>query len=190
MATAAPLPLRRPVLADLLPGALARDAVLVAGLAAAIAVGARLAVPLPFTPVPVTAQTFVVLLGAAALGTRRAALGTGLYLGLGLAGTPWFAAGGATLGYVVGFVAAAAVVGRLAERGADRGPRGAAVAMVAGTLTVYACGVPWLALVAGLDLPAALALGVLPFLPGDTLKVVVATALLPTAWRLVGDRAA
>ncbi len=190
MSTAAPLPLRRPVLADLLPGALARDVLLVGGMAAAIAVGARLAIPLPFTPVPVTAQTFVVLLGAAALGGRRASLGTALYLGLGLAGTPWFAAGGATLGYVVGFVAAAAVVGRLAERGADRGPRGAAGAMLLGTLVVYAFGVPWLALVAGLDLPRALALGVVPFLPGDALKVVLATALLPAAWRAVGDRRA
>lgn len=186
--TATPLPLRRPVLADLLPGALARDVLLVGGLAAAIAIGARLAVPLPFTPVPVTAQTFVVILGAAALGARRAALGTGLYLGLGLAGTPWFAAGGATLGYIVGFVLAAAVVGRLAERGADRGVRGAAGAMVVGTLAVYACGVPWLALATGMPLSRALALGVLPFLPGDALKVVIATALLPTAWRLVGDR--
>jgi biotin transport system substrate-specific component len=189
MTAAAPLPLRRPVLADLLPGTLVRDALLVVGLAAAITVGARLAVPLPFTPVPVTAQTFVVLLGAAALGARRAALGSALYLGVGLAGTPLFAVGGATLGYIVGFVAAAAVVGRLAERGADRGPRGAALAMVAGTLTVYACGVPWLALAADLAPSQALALGVLPFLPGDAVKVVVATALLPAAWRLVGDRA-
>lgn len=188
--SATPLPLRRPVLADLLPGALVRDTLLVGGLALAIAVGARIAIPLPFTPVPVTAQTFVVLLGAAAMGARRAALGSGLYLGLGLAGTPWFAAGGATLGYIVGFIAAAAVVGRLAERGADRGPLGAAGAMVVGTVVVYAFGASWLAVAADLSLSRALALGVLPFLPGDAVKVVVATALLPTAWRLVGDRTA
>lgn len=185
--SAAAQPLRRPaVLADLLPGALVRDAGLVVGLAAAIGLSARLVVPLPFTPVPVSGQTLVVLLGAAALGRGRAVAGTALYLGLGVAGLPWFTGtGGATLGYIVGFVVAAAVVGRAAERGAGRTPVGALLAMLAGNAVIYVLGAGFLALHLGVGADRALALGVLPFLVGDAVKIAVATALLPTAWRLV-----
>lgn len=174
------------VLADLLPGARVRDAVLVGLYAYAIAASAQIAFPLPGTPVPVTGQTFVVLLGAAALGTRRAAVGAGLFLGAGLLGVPWFAVtGGATLGYIFGFVLASAVVGRMARRGFVDTHTRAAATMVAGNLAIYACGVPVLMAVTGLDPAAALAAGVAPFLIGDAVKVAAATALLPFAQRLV-----
>ena len=186
-ASAAPS-LRRPVLADLLPGALVRDAGLVLGFAVAIGLSARLVVPLPFTPVPVSGQTLAVLLGAAALGARRAGLGTALYLALGVAGLPWFTGtGGATLGYILGFVAAALVVGRIAERGAGRTVGGALAAMVVGNVVIYAFGAGFLALYLGIGAGEALALGVLPFLLGDAVKIALATALLPATWRAVGD---
>lgn len=175
-----------PVLADLLPGARVRDAVLVGLYAFAIAASAQIAFPLPGTPVPVTGQTFVVLLGAAALGTRRAALGSALFLGVGLLGVPWFAAtGGATLGYIFGFILASAVVGRFARSGFVDTHIGAAMAMIVGNLAIYACGVPVLMAVTGLGFPAALAAGVAPFLVGDAAKIAAATALLPFAQRLL-----
>ena len=178
-----------PVLADLLPGERVRDAVVVGAYALAIALGAQLALPVPGTPVPVTAETFVVLLGAAALGTQRAAAGAGLFLAAGLLGVPWFAvSGGATLGYVVGFVAAAWVVGRFARAGWLRSFHRAAAAMVAGNLVIYVLGVTVLALVAGLTPSAAIAAGVAPFLLGDAAKIVAASALLPVTQRFVDRR--
>jgi biotin transport system substrate-specific component len=174
------------VLADLLPGARVRDSVLIGVYALAIAASAQLAVPLPGTPVPLTGQTFVVLLGAAALGTARAAIGGGIFLGIGLLGVPWFAVtSGATYGYIVGFVAAAAVVGWFAERGWLTTWSRAAVAMVAGNLTILALGAIGMMLVLGSDPSAAIAAGVVPFLVGDAIKVALATALLPPTQRLL-----
>ena len=178
-----------PVLADLVPGERVRDVALVGAYALAIALGAQIAFPLPGTPVPVTGETFVVLLGAATLGTRRAAFGAGTFLAAGLLGAPWFAvSSGATLGYVFGFVAAAAVVGWFARAGWLRSFRGAAVAMLAGNVVIYAFGVPVLALVAGLPPRAAVAAGVVPFLLGDVAKILAATALLPVTQRFVDRR--
>ncbi len=177
------------VLADLLPGSRVRDAVLVTAFAAVLGLSAQLAVPLPFTPVPVTGQTFAVLLGAAALGAGRATLGSSLYLVLGVAGVPWFTGtGGASFGYIVGFVAAALIVGRLARLGNDRTVARTVVLMVVGNLAIYVFGVTGLALVLGVGLGEALALGVVPFLIGDAVKLALATALLPATWRLVGAR--
>lgn len=177
------------VLADRVPGARVRDAVLVAGFALAIALSAQVAVPLPFTPVPVTGQTFVVLLGAASLGAGRAVLGSGLFLSLGAAGVPWFAVtGGATFGYIIGFVAAGALVGWLAGRGHDRTVLRSAALMLLGNLVIYAFGVTVLARVLGVGLGEALALGAVPFVAGDLLKIGLAAAVLPAAWRIVGDR--
>lgn len=175
------------VLADLVPGSLVRDLALVGAYAASIGILAQVAVPLGFTPVPITGQTLAVLLGAAALGTWRAGAGAALYLGLGMAGVPWFtwAAGGATVGYIVGFIAAAVLVGWLAERGFDRHPVKTAGAMVAGNLVIYAFGVPWLATVTGMSASEAVAAGAVPFVLGDLVKIAIATALLPTAWALV-----
>lgn len=174
------------VLADLLPGARVRDAILVGVYALAIVASAQVAFPVPGSPVPVTGQTFVVLLGAAALGTSRAALGGSLFLGLGLAGVPWFAVtGGASVGYLVGFVAAAAIVGWCARRGWLATWRGAAAAMVLGDLAILALGTVGLMLVLGMSLPAAFTAGVVPFVLGDAVKIAAATALLPVTQRLL-----
>ncbi|MGI8697308.1 MAG: biotin transporter BioY [Mycobacteriales bacterium] len=182
---------RRAVLADVLPGGLARDVALVCAFAGLTGLAAQLSFPVPGTPVPVSGQTFAVLLVGAAAGARRGFVSMALYLLAGLAGVPWFAghtsgAGGASFGYVVGFVLAATVVGWLAGRGGDRTPVRTVATMLLGTLLIYAVGVPWLAASVHATLGHAIALGVRPFLPGDVLKVLVAAALLPSAWLGVG----
>src|SRR3979411_2002616 len=119
---------RRFVLADTLPAFAVRDVLLVVGFAALVGLLAQIVIPLPFTPVPITGQTFGVLLGGMAIGWRRGILGMLLYTALGLAGLPGVAgghggleiAGAPSFGYILGFVAAALTVGRLAERGFDR----------------------------------------------------------------------
>jgi biotin transport system substrate-specific component len=157
-----------------------KEASVVLGFALAIAVGSRIAVPLGFTPVPVTAQTFVVLAGAALLGARRASQGALTYLAFGAAGVPWFAvSGGATLGYLVGFVVAAAIVGLAASRGMlVRWPTALTVMVTAHTV-IYLLGASVLAAVLGLDARAAFVLGVAPFLVGDAIKVTAAALLAP-----------
>ena len=180
----------RRVLADLLPGGAVRDVALVAGSAAFVGLAAQVAVPLPFTPVPLSGQTFAVLLSVAALGPARGALGMLLYAVAGIAGVPWFAehkSGWAmpSFGYVVGFVLAAVVVGGLARRGADRTVARTAGLMVVGNLAIYAVGVPWLMASVGTTLGHALVLGVVPFLIGDAIKILLAAVVLPGAWRLV-----
>ncbi len=181
------------VLADLLPGHLTRDIALVAGSAAFVGVAAQVSVPLPFTPVPVTGQTFAVLLSVTALGPLRGVAGMLVYLLAGMAGMPWFADAGAgwhsaSFGYVIGFLLAAAVVGTLAQRGGDRSPLRTAATMTLGTLLIYVAGVPWLMGFLGVGLTKALALGVVPFLLGDVLKVAIAAGLLPSTWALLGKR--
>ena len=179
------------VLADLVPGTRVRDVAFVGIFAASIGLSAQIAFPLPFTPIPVTGQTFAVLLGAAALGASRATVGATLYVTLGLIGVPWFTAtGGASFGYILGFVAAAAVVGRLARLGNDRTVGRTVALMVVGNLVIYAFGIPVLALVVGLGLLEAVLMGAVPFLVGDAVKLALAAALLPTAWKLVGQREA
>lgn len=147
-------------------------------------------IPLPFTPVPVSLATFAVLLTGASLGPVRAAASAGLYLALGALGAPIFADGASgvlfpSFGYIVGYVLAAIAVGALARRRADRHVASTVGASVLGTLLVYAAGVPWLAVSLGVDLGTALALGVLPFLLGDAIKVAAVSALLPSAWKLL-----
>ncbi|MES9543485.1 biotin transporter BioY [Spirillospora sp. NPDC049024] len=191
MATAHAARRRPAVLGDLLPGSLARDAALVIGAAALVGVAAQIAVPLPGTPVPVTGQTFAVLLAGAALGFGRAGLGMLVYLLAGMAGVPWFTdgtsgAGFPTLGYVIGFVAAGAAVGRLAQLGGDRTPLRTIGTMLVGTAIMYAAGVPYLMAALHVDLAKALDLGVVPFLAGDALKVLLAAGLLPAAWKITG----
>ena len=191
-------PLRpRAVLADLVPAstrarAHARDLALVVGGAAFTGLAAQIAVPVPGSPVPVTGQTLAVLLVGTALGARRGVAAMALYLLAGVAGLPWFASGssgtGATFGYVLGFVAASALVGALARRGADRSPLRTAGAMVLGNLAVYAVGVPYLAASVHVSLAQAASLGLYPYLLGDALKIALAMGLLPAAWKLVGRR--
>ena len=180
-------------LADAVPGGLARNVALVVGGAAFVGLTAQLVVPLPFTPVPLSLQTFSVLLVGAVLGSRRGVLSMALYLLAGAAGVPWFSQhqsgwSFASFGYVVGFVAAAWVVGRLAERGADRHVLRTAALMVLGNVVIYAFGASGLVLATGMPLQRALLLGVVPFLIGDLLKIVVAAGLLPAAWKLVDRR--
>ncbi len=183
-----------PVLADLLPGTVARDAVLVLGAAGAVGLLAQLAVHLPFTPVPVTGQTLGVVLAGSALGWRRATLALGLYLVAGLAGIPWFAGHasgwqGPLTGYLVGFVAAAAVCGWAAGHRGDRTVPRALATMVAGEVVLYAIAVPWLAAGLHVGLARAMALGCTPFLAGDAVKMALASGLLPASWRLVDSAA-
>ncbi len=171
-------------------------AVVVLAGSALIALAAQLRIDLPFSPVPVTGQTFAVLLVGAVLGARLGAAALLTYLGEGLVGLPVFAGGtsawtpssagvpviaGPTAGYLVGFVAAAAIVGALAERGFDRNVVTTIVAMVAGDLAIYVFGVPWLAKFVGAD--RALALGLQPFIVGDAFKIAVAAAALPLGWK-------
>lgn len=177
---------RRVVLADVPAASRTRDVVLVVAYAVAIALTAQVAVPLPFSPVPVTGQTFAVLLGAAALGPARAASGATLYLAAGVAGLPWFAASsGATVGYLVGFVLAGMLVGRWARAGADRTAIQSVALMAAGNAVIYTLGVAGLLVVADMSVTAAITAGVVPFLVGDALKIAAAAALLPATWRRV-----
>lgn len=185
---------RRNVLADAIPAFAIRDAVLVVGYAAFVGLLAQVVIRLPFTPVPITGQTFGVLLGGMALGWRRSTAGMIVYLGLGLVGLPWFAGGAggtsmlhaASFGYLIGFVVAAGVLGRLAELRADRNPLLTLASMVLGNAIVYLFGVAWLMNAIHVDLSTAIALGLTPFLLGDAIKALLAAGLLPGAWKLIG----
>lgn len=196
MSVSVPLAGPRPVLADLLPRTLVRNAALVVGAALLTAAASQLRIPLGFSPVPITGGTFAVLLTGAALGPARGAAGQATYLLLGAAGLPFFSGGtggvsylmGASGGYLVGFVVAAALVGACARRGWDRSPLGMAATFGLGSLVIYAFGVPWLAVVGSLGAGDALVQGLLPFLLGDGLKALAAAIALPAAWRLAGDR--
>lgn len=183
------------VIADVFGRSAVRNAVLVVAGAAFVGLAAQVAIPLPFTPVPLTGQTFAVLLTAAALGMWRGVASMTLYAIAGLAGVPWFAegssafkSGGAltvSFGYILGFIAAAALVGWLAQRGATRTAPRTAGLMVLGNVVIYAIGATWLAVAIGVSLSEAISLGVTPFLVGDLLKVAVAAGLFPLAWRAV-----
>jgi len=169
------------------------DTVLVTLGAGMVAVAAQVSIPLPFTPVPITGQTFAVLLVGASLGAGRGIASLLLYVLVGIAGAPVYAEGahgwavvsGATGGYLVGFVAAAAITGRLAERRWDRRFSSALAAMLTGNVVIYLVGLPWLAIVLDTGLERTLELGLYPFVPGDVLKLYLAGMLLPGAWRLV-----
>lgn len=164
---------------------------------ALIALCARVAFYAPGNPVPYTLQTFGVLLAAGALGFRRGLAATLLYLALGVIGLPVFAEGrhgltillGASGGYLVGFVVAAGLVGRLAELGWDRNLIGAVGAMLLGSAVIYAVGVPWLAATAfSGDLAMAFDRGMRTFLLWDALKLALAAVAFPAAWWVVGRR--
>jgi biotin transport system substrate-specific component len=184
---------RPAVLADAIPRTLARDAVLVLAAALLTAACAQIDIPVPGSPVPISGQTFAVLLTGAALGARRGALGQALYVVLGLA-LPFYAGGtsgsgvlfGATGGYLVGFVIAGWLVGRLAEVRQDRTVPRAFVAFSVGQLVIFGIGVPWLAVSAGLTPGGAIAAGFTPFILGGIVKSALAGLLLPGAWKLVG----
>lgn len=176
-----------------------RAAILVAGGAALTAISAQIVWFAPWNPlVPYTFQTAAVLLVGTVLGSRLGLTSMLLYIALGAAGLGVFANGSsglstdgqlsATLGYLGGFVVAAALVGWLAERGWDRSPASTIGLMVIGNLVIYAIGVPVLIAITGLDLATALRVGALDFVPWDLIKIVAAAAILPLAWRVVGSR--
>jgi biotin transport system substrate-specific component len=158
-----------------------------------VALFARIEIPLPFSPIPITGQTFAVLLVGAALGAKRGAAAMVVYILQGVLGMPVFAGGasglgiltGATAGYLAGFVIAAYVVGSIAERGLERSVRTSLIPFAIGMLIIYICGVSWLSIVMG-SFPKALAAGLVPFLIGDALKLIAAATALPAAWNLSG----
>lgn len=164
-----------------------------------IGLSAQVAIPLPFTPVPITMQTLTVLLTAMLLGSRLGTVTLLTYLAEGLAGLPVYAGGnnawspssipgvpvilGPSAGYLVGFIFAAGLVGFLAERGWDRRMWTTLLAMVLGNLVIYAFGVGWLSTFLGVGL--AIAQGMIPFLIGDAIKIFLAMVALPGGWALV-----
>ena len=180
------------VLSDVFSSSRVKDVILVVAYAGFIGLSAQFVIHLPFTPVPITGQTFAVLLGASMLGPIRSVLGAGFYLVLGLAGLPWFAGGtggfsivsAPSFGYLVGFVVAAMIVGAMAQRGFDKGVAGTAAEMVIGNLVIYAFGLIWLSHALGVSFAKAVSLGATPFLVGDLLKLVLAAVLLPSMWKL------
>jgi biotin transport system substrate-specific component len=181
------------VLGDTLPGERVRDVLLVIAGAGLIGLLAQITIHLSFTPVPITGQTLGVLLVGTSLGLRRGAAALILYAAAGLIGVPWFAAGGsgyvgANFGYILGFIAAAAICGYLAERRADRRIVSSVPAMVVGEVVMYVIGVGWLAVALHVSVGKAISLGFTPFWIGDAIKCALAAALLPAAWKLAGKR--
>lgn len=169
------------------------NVVLVLAGAAFIGLAAQVSLPIPGTPVPVTGQTFAVLLVGAAAGLWRGVASTALYAVVGLAGVPWFAGGAsgmvtATFGYILGFVLAAAVVGLLAQRGWTRSPWRTFASMLVGSAVIYAVGVPWLKAAVGVTWSQAVSLGLTPFLVGDLLKAALAAGIFTLAWRWIDAR--
>ena len=155
-----------------------------------LGLSSQVKVYLPISPVPITGQTFAVLMLAALLGSKRGVLAVLAYLVEGIFGLPVFAGGmgpatliGPTGGYLVGFVAVAYVVGKLAEMGWDRRVSTTIAAMLAGEIVLYAFGVSWLAIMT--NIRTALTVGLYPFIVGDILKVILAAAVLPAGWKLL-----
>jgi biotin transport system substrate-specific component len=168
------------------------DIALIIGGSLLIALCAQVKVPLPFSPVPITGQTFAVLMVGALLGSRRGSLCALAYIIQGTAGLPVFAFGGGpavlagpTGGYLAGFVLGAYVTGFLAERGWDRRFGTTILAMVLGNLGIYSFGLVWLCCLMGIG-KAVLVTGLYPFIVGDLLKIVLAAIVLPSAWKLLG----
>jgi biotin transport system substrate-specific component len=188
---AAALP-RHAVLADAIPGARVRDAVLVVGGALLTALFAQIAIDVPGSPVPITGQTLAVGIVGATLGARRGASSLGLYALLGLV-LPFYADGesgweivwGASGGYIIGFVFAAYAIGWLAERGADRNVLLAFLAFVVGQLIIFAFGLVGLKLAADESWSWTIHNGFTIFIFGGLVKAAIGALALPGAWRLV-----
>jgi biotin transport system substrate-specific component len=185
---------RRPVLADRLPKSLVRDVALVIGVAAFMSLVAQVSFKLPNNPVPVTGQTFGVLLCAATVGPLRGLAGQVLYIVIGWVGLPvfaghthgWAVTSGANGGYFVGFLLATALVGWQARHGVDRRVDTLAGSFLLASALIYVPGVWWLAHLYHWSYTTAIAKGAAPFVLGDLLKALAAGALVPAAWKLVG----
>lgn len=190
MSVALPTPVLPLVLADFWSRTRAADVVTVVSAAALTTVCAQIVIPVPGSPVPMTGQTLAVLLTAAALGPLRGALGQLVYVLAALVGLPVLAQGaggaeavfGATGGYLLGFIVAGAVVGRLALGGWSRTPIRVFASYAIGSVVIYLFGATMLAVATGQDFGWAVQKGVLPFLVGDGLKALLAAGLLPLAW--------
>lgn len=168
------------------------DVTLIIGGSLLIGLCAHVKVLLPFRPVPVTGQTFAVLMIAALLGARRGCLAVLAYIIEGAAGLPVFAVGagpavllGPTGGYLFGFIPAVYITGRLAEKGWDRRIGTTILAMVFGNLAIYTFGLFWLSCLTGFN-SIVLSLGLYPFIVGDLVKIILAAILLPSGWKLLG----
>ncbi len=195
--------------AELLPASalprMIRNTMLVLAGSAIVAASARLTIPLE--PVPVTGQTFGVLVVAMALGSRLGTLAVAAYLIEGLAGLPVFAGGssgpaaiaGPSGGYLIGYLPAAWLIGSLAERGWDRTVTRTALAMLAGNAALYLPGLCWLGwqistTLSPVDLGdqsfvmVVLWAGLFPFVPGDAIKLALAAAVMPLGWKLANRR--
>jgi len=166
---------------------LVKDVVLVLSFTALTGICAKLKIEIG--PVPITMQTFAVLLSGAILGSIRGAMSQFVYLISGLAGIPWFSRGGGmvyifspTFGYIVGFVLAAYLVGFLCEKGWDRKIEKAILAMIIGSIVLYIPGLLWLGKFVGLE--RVLTIGFYPFIAGDILKIFLAGSILPFGWKL------
>ena len=167
---------------------------LVIGASLVTALAAQLAVPVPWSPVPITGQTFAVTLSGAVLGARRGFLAQALYLAEGALGLPVFAAGaagaavfaGPTAGYLLAFPLAAALTGALAQRGWDRRFATMLPAMLIGSVPVFTLGLAQLSRFIPAD--RLLAAGLFPFLPGDLIKATLAALAFPAAWRWARSR--
>jgi len=178
-----------------------RHITLSVGFSLFMALSAQIAIPLPFTPVPVTGQTLAVLLTGAVLGPRLGFAAVLLYLAEGAMGLPVFSGGrggaamffGPTGGYLMAFPLAAWLTGLLSTRGWDRSALRTMAGMALGNAVIYALGLLWLGVWLGnadkfKGLPALLNAGLLPFLPGDAVKIALAMVLLPSAWKLSGRK--
>lgn len=173
-----------------------KEVLTVIGGSLVVALAAQVALPLPFSPVPVTCQTFAVLFLGAALGARRSALALVLYLTEGAAGlpvfAPWSAVGlgvvrllGPTAGYLIAFPLAAFMLGWFAERGWSRSAWRLGIAMLVAEVIIFGGGVSWLRTSLDVSLGSALRLGLYPFLPGEVLKCLLAALALPVTWRFL-----
>jgi biotin transport system substrate-specific component len=154
---------------------------------------------IPMWPVPITAQTLAVLLVGSVLGATRGAISLIVYFSMGAVGLPVFSAAtslsfGPTFGYLVGFIAAAALVGYLSQRGWHKSVFGVLGSFAIANSVIYLFGLPWLAFALGSlgaanDLASVAAAGFAPFIIGDVIKMTLAAALLPLAWKFLGKKA-
>lgn len=156
-----------------------------------VALSSQFAFYLPFSPVPITGQTFAVLLTGAVLGSRRGGLSLALYILEGLVGLPVFAGGtggmavlfGPTAGYLIGFIPAAILVGYLSEKGFDRKWIPMFFALVLGLVVIYIFGVIRLLSFVGIE--KVFSLGVAPFMVGDLIKTIMVMLLIPSGWKFL-----